>query len=350
MSEKSKNQTKSSKVLGFKATKLNGKCKDYQFSLPTKNSNGEWIPGKWHKHEGEVILCKSGFHFCTDPDNIFEYYISACRIFEVECKEVLSNNTKKLVCKKIRFLREVTEEIFSKYNIGNLNKGRFNTGNDNRGCHNTGGGNDGDRNSGSCNLGWGNTHDFNNGHANSGRANAGNRNTGDNNVGDQNTGDDNSGNWNTGSFNTGSRNTDHHNKGDSNSGYGNTGHRNSGGSNLGNHNSANNNSGDYNSGFGNSGNHNTGIGNATSYQPGFFCRKEPKVKCFDKPTGLTASQFLEKYGRTVEILSRAIVQGKVGPVDKYPLPNITQEALDSLVEAHAKAREKKKDNMKKYRC
>ena len=77
-------------------------------------------------------------------------------------------------------------------------------------------------NAGSDNTGYINTGDWNTGNCNTGDRNTGDRNTGDWNTGDWNTGDWNTGDWNTGSWNTGDWNTGSWNTGDCNTGFFNT--------------------------------------------------------------------------------------------------------------------------------
>jgi len=276
-------------VKGYKATNKDGKCLEYQFSLPTRDEKGKWTPGEWHEHDGPVVECRSGFHFCEQPSGVFAYYSLDCRVFEIEAEGVLESPPspgadRKRVCSRIRFTKEITPGMDAK------DKGT-----------NTGDSNTGDSNTGDSNTGWRNTGSFNTGSFNTGSRNTGDSNTGDSNTGWRNTGWRNTGSFNTGSFNTGSLNTGWRNTGDSN----------------------------------------TGNGNCTDYQPGFFCQKEPKVQCFDKATGLTASQFREKYWRGIDRLSGDLHSGEKLNASDYDLPNITQKGLDSLVAAHAKARSSK---------
>ncbi len=47
----------------FKGFDKNWKCRDYQFAV-----------GGNYEHDGEVNLCKSGFHACLYPLDVFNYY------------------------------------------------------------------------------------------------------------------------------------------------------------------------------------------------------------------------------------------------------------------------------------
>ena len=126
---------------GYKATDQNMCCKGHQFEL-----------GKWYEVEGDLKMCKNGFHFCEYPSGPWRYYQN-CRIFEVEAKEVLlgtgSGAGLKHVARKIRLVKEI---LFA----GNGNTGDGNTGYKNTGDKNTGNGNTGNKNTGDGNTGDGN--------------------------------------------------------------------------------------------------------------------------------------------------------------------------------------------------
>ena len=67
---------------GYKATDKNMCCRGKQFTL-----------GEWYEHEGELIECASGFHFCEQPSGVWTYYTEATtRVFEIEAEEVLDTD------------------------------------------------------------------------------------------------------------------------------------------------------------------------------------------------------------------------------------------------------------------
>ncbi len=175
---------------GYKATDKDMKCRDFQFEL-----------GKWYEHDGELITCSSGFHFCEQPSGPWAYYYEpTTRIFEIEANDVLEVPFEpgadfKRVAKRIKLVKEITPPKENGSNTGNRNTGNRNTGYGNTGNRNTGYGNTGNGNTGN-----GNTGDRNTGNGNTGYGNTGNGNTGDRNTGNGNTGYGNSTNYCSGFF------------------------------------------------------------------------------------------------------------------------------------------------------
>jgi hypothetical protein len=160
------------------------------------------------KHNGPILICNSGLHFCLKASDCFSYYTFTREniVCEVEALGDVQyhHEDSKAVTNYIRIGRRLTwEEV-----LFLANEGKDNTGHSNSGYRNSG-----DSNSGNWNSG-----DSNSGNWNSGDRNSGDRNSGDRNSGDSNSGDSNSGNWNSGNWNSGDRNS-----GDSNSGYRNSG-------------------------------------------------------------------------------------------------------------------------------
>ena len=279
-------------MTGYKATDKDMQCHgdgsvNFQFEI-----------GKWYKHEGEIELCKKGFHFCKYQSGPWAYYTdSGTRIFKVEAKgvveEYIPGADLKFVCREIRLTEEIKRTgdcNAGNGNAGNGNTGNRNAGNGNTGNRNAGNGNTGDRNAGDCNAGNRNT-----GNRNAGDCNTGNRNAGNGNTGDRNTGDCNTGNRNAGNRNTGNRNAGDCNTGNRNTGNGNTGNRNAGNGNTGDCNTGNRNAGNRNTGNRNTGNGNTGDCNTGDGNTGFFCQREPLVISFDKQTKLTRQEFFKQY-------------------------------------------------------
>ena len=53
-------------MIGYKAFDKNFCCRDFQFEV-----------GKTYKHDGDLKICESGFHFCLEPLAVFQYYLPA---------------------------------------------------------------------------------------------------------------------------------------------------------------------------------------------------------------------------------------------------------------------------------
>jgi len=161
-------------------------CRDFIFEV-----------GKDYKIDGEIELCKRGFHFCWNLNDVnFFYNLKTSVICEVEILGNIKNevNMSKSVTDHIKIIRVLkSEDVLIISNIGKNNTGYLNSGNDNSGNYNSG--------------------DYNSGHRNSGNRNSGNDNSGNDNSGNDNSGNDNSGNYNSGNDNSGNYNSGNYNSG-----------------------------------------------------------------------------------------------------------------------------------------
>ena len=297
-------------------------------------NNYQYELGKLHIHDGKLVMCISGFHFCVYPSGVWSYRNEpGTRVFKVEAYDVHPvskgyGSYVKYVAKKIKLIEEI--KIDSKRNTGDCSAGDCNAGDCNTGDSNTGHSNTGHYNTGDWNTGDWNTGDWNTGNRNTGDWNTGHYNTGHRNTGYYNTGHSNAGEYNTGDCNTGDYNTGHRNTGDRNTGDSNTGHNNAGDCNTGHS----------NAGYRNIGDWNTGIGNATNRSAGFFCMETKKVESFDVQTNLTYEQYMEKYPE-YNNLSRNLLKDDPIDFDKYKnIPGITPQKLKELHNKFKKARKK----------
>ena len=149
---------------GYKVFNPDWTCRGFQYEV-----------GKTYEHDGNIGVCKSGFHFCRKASDCFSYYDfdSKNKVAEVEALGLVESDEVKSVTNKLHIVREIPwAEVLEIVNEGKKCTGLCNTGNRNTGNRNTGD--------------W----------------NTGNRNTGNRNTGNRNTGNSNTGDWNTGFFST----------------------------------------------------------------------------------------------------------------------------------------------------
>lgn len=86
------------KKTGYKASN-NGVCKGMKYEV-----------GKTYTHCGVISICHSGFHYCKDIDDVFNYYYyepNVVVIFEIEDEGSSITNKDKTVCDRIKIVRIV---------------------------------------------------------------------------------------------------------------------------------------------------------------------------------------------------------------------------------------------------
>ena len=197
-------------IKGYKVFNPDWTCQGFQYEV-----------GKTFKYDGDIEMCKAGFHFCQKISECFNYYAfdSNNKVAEVEAIGHIKTGGSKSVTDEIVIIKELTwHEVLDLVNTGSnctgiWNSGDWNSGRHNSGNRNSGDWNNGDCNSGGCNCGNYNSAGFNNGSYNSGCHNSGDWNSGDWNSGDFNSGDFNSGNYNRGIFNSGDWNSTNYSTG-----------------------------------------------------------------------------------------------------------------------------------------
>lgn len=95
-------------ITGYKGFERDFTCRGMQYDV-----------GKTYVLEGEPKLCERGFHFCTSPLAVFEYYAPTERFAIVKADEddvIYDTNARshKAVTRRITIVREITlEEIIS---------------------------------------------------------------------------------------------------------------------------------------------------------------------------------------------------------------------------------------------
>lgn len=241
--------------------------KGYKVFLPNFTCRGfKFEVGKTYKHDGEIGLCESGFHFCKKAVDCFNYYgfdpdNIVCEIDAIG-NVIESSEDYKCVTSEICIVRRLSwDEVLEIVNIGHGNSG----------------------------------------HGNSGSSCSGNRCSGHGNSGYRNSGDKNSG--------------------DFCSGYGNSGDRCSGSYNSGHRCSGDGNSGDLCSGDGNSGNFCSGNYNSGNFNSGFFNTDEPRVRAFNRDTGMTRDEFKSLVPGIRLSQIKWVVLGGMTDEEKYENPS-----------------------------
>ena len=90
---------KETKIIGYKGFDKNLQCRGFQYEV-----------GKTFEHEGDVSCCNSGFHFCENPFDVFEYYPpSDSRYYSVEGsgKSDKNNGDSKVSVSKLHISAEI---------------------------------------------------------------------------------------------------------------------------------------------------------------------------------------------------------------------------------------------------
>ena len=94
-------------ITAYKGFDKNMRCRDMQYEV-----------GKTYEHDGDVEICRSGFHACEYPLDIFSYYDPASSKFAVvEMKEHVTkyDGDSKIAAASIHIIAEITiPEIVSK--------------------------------------------------------------------------------------------------------------------------------------------------------------------------------------------------------------------------------------------
>lgn len=126
-------------IKGYKVFNSDWTCRGFQYEV-----------GKTYKHNGNIEMCGSGFHFCQKAADCFNYYNfdPNNKVAEVEAIGLVETRDDKSVTDEIVIIREISwQKLLTLVNTGNWCTGLKNSGN----------WNSGNRNSGNCNSGYFNT-------------------------------------------------------------------------------------------------------------------------------------------------------------------------------------------------
>ena len=119
----------------------NMNVKGYKVFNPDWTCNGfQYEVGKTYKHEGNIEVCKEGFHFCQKVSNCFNYYAfdSRNKVAEVKAVGIVKTSGDKSVTDIIEIVREITwNEVLTLCNSGDFNSGNGNSGDFNSGDWNS---------------------------------------------------------------------------------------------------------------------------------------------------------------------------------------------------------------------
>ena len=106
-------------IIAYKGFDKNWKCRGYQYEI-----------GKTYEHEGEVEACKSGFHSCEYPLDVFSYYAPSESKFALVKAggEISKGDDSKIASTKItieaelnipRLVQKAVDFIMGKINLTN---------------------------------------------------------------------------------------------------------------------------------------------------------------------------------------------------------------------------------------
>ena len=86
------------KVIAYKGFNSDLTCRGYQYEV-----------GKTHIYEGDIQICKQGFHACENPLDVLDtdYYSIDNKFCEVEVDGDIQKEDKKLVCSSIKLTAEI---------------------------------------------------------------------------------------------------------------------------------------------------------------------------------------------------------------------------------------------------
>ena len=144
------------KIKGFKVMNPDMTCRNFKYEA-----------GKTYKHEGEIELCGSGFHFCKELKDCYGYYSFDIDniVCKVEGSGKIEEGNDKVVCSELKIVKVLEiKDILKELNfMTSSNSGSYNSGSDNSGSSNSGSYNRGSYNSGSSNRGSDNRGSYNSG-------------------------------------------------------------------------------------------------------------------------------------------------------------------------------------------
>jgi hypothetical protein len=97
----------STKKTGERKVAMNQGYKFLTADMRSKHGeSGVWKVGEWKKHDGELVMCQEGFHYCKEPLDAFEYvYGDSLVVVEARGEEITDDN--KTVVQEMRVIKVV---------------------------------------------------------------------------------------------------------------------------------------------------------------------------------------------------------------------------------------------------
>ena len=93
---------------GYKGFDSHLSCRGFQYEI-----------GKSYHYDGNIHLCSSGFHYCDELGQCFDFYEKySSRFCEVEAFGDVKKTTEKNCCSDIRIVRELSREEINKHIYG----------------------------------------------------------------------------------------------------------------------------------------------------------------------------------------------------------------------------------------
>lgn len=92
------------------------------WSLPKRNPDGTWEPGDWHEYAGPLEMCTQGIHLTGQPAR---WWLPGADCYEAEFEgafcgengEPVVDDGHKLVCRRVRLLRKLSDAELLAYRI-----------------------------------------------------------------------------------------------------------------------------------------------------------------------------------------------------------------------------------------
>ena len=131
-------------IRGYKVFNPDWTCRGFKYEV-----------GKTYELDGELEICKNGFHFCKNMIDCYDYYkfYSYNKVAEIEAIGEVITKYNKSATDKIKIVREISwHEVLDTVNTGIDNVGKGNSGTCNSGDFNSGDFNSGKYNSGDFNI------------------------------------------------------------------------------------------------------------------------------------------------------------------------------------------------------